>query len=234
MGSSRDQLQEDDVLLAINGVEISQDATVPLRDNERIHFLHLVTQHTAGRDKVTVRLWRDGTSIEVDIALFPDRWLVPRMDGYDAAPEYAIVGGLVFIPLSHPWAEGKGTDKHGWSSARALIHQNWGEALSKEGRQLVILSKVLAHPCNVGFHAVANMILESFNGAPVENLAQLARSVAGCKSSHLEFRFLRPAGDGKELVVLDRLECIAAEPEVLAQHLIAAPCMVRVDGKGEP
>ena len=36
-------LQVDDVLVAVDGVEIGQDATVPLRGNERIHFSHLVT-----------------------------------------------------------------------------------------------------------------------------------------------------------------------------------------------
>eukprot|EP00435_Cladocopium_sp_Y103_P035551 s1367_g9.t1 len=142
LGSSAGLMQEDDVLLEIDGTEISQDATVPLRDNERIHFGHLITKHVAGRESVKVKLWRESKALEVDVALRPDRWLVPRIDGYDAAAEYAIIGGLVFIPLSHPWAELKSHDKH-WSSSRALIHHYWGEALDQEGRQVVVLSKVL-------------------------------------------------------------------------------------------
>ncbi|CAE8635265.1 unnamed protein product [Polarella glacialis] len=234
LGSSAGLLQEDDVILEIDGVEISQDATVPLRENERINFLHLVTKHLAGRSTVHVKVWRHGAYHEVDIAVQPDRWLVPRQDGYDAAPEFTIVGGLVFVPLSHPWAELKSNDKHGWSAARSLIHSHWGEALPEEGRQIVILSKVLAHPCNVGYHSLNNVVLESFGGAPVRNVAELARAVAACKDSHLVFQFKRPAGDGKELVVLSREECSKAQKEVLDQHLIAAPCMVRIDGNGEP
>ncbi|CAJ1359300.1 unnamed protein product, partial [Effrenium voratum] len=64
LGSSAGKLQEDDVLLEIDGVEISQDATVPLRDNERIHFAHLVTKRIAGRDTVHVKAWRDANSME--------------------------------------------------------------------------------------------------------------------------------------------------------------------------
>merc|ERR1711884_528307 len=63
----------------------------------------------------------------------------------------------------------------------------------------------------------------------------LARAVAACQNESFVFEFLRrPAGDGKELVVLDRQECSQAEPEILSQHLIAAPCMVREDGRGDP
>lgn len=234
LGSSADLLQVDDVLLEIDSVEISQDGTVPLRDNERIHFLHLVTQHRAGNREVRLKVWRDNSAIEVSIKLQPDRWLVPRLDGYDAAPEYAIVGGLVFVPLSHPWAELKSHEKHGWHASRALLHQHWAVGLPEEGRQVVILSKVLAHPCNVGFHSLSNVVLESFDGKSIKNVAELARAVAANQEAQHIFEFLRPAGDGKELVVLDRQDCSNAEPEILAQHLIAAPCMVRIDGKGEP
>eukprot|EP00931_Biecheleriopsis_adriatica_P100370 TRINITY_DN75696_c0_g1_i1.p1 TRINITY_DN75696_c0_g1~~TRINITY_DN75696_c0_g1_i1.p1 ORF type:complete len:564 (+),score=113.94 TRINITY_DN75696_c0_g1_i1:24-1694(+) len=234
LGSSAGQLEVNDVLLAVDGEEISQDGTVPLRENERINYLHLITRRIAGKETVRIKVWRQGAPLEVDVALKPDRWMVPRLDGYDAAPEYAIVGGLVLVPLSHPWAELKSRDKHGWTSAQALIHQHWGKALPEEGRQLVILSKVLAHPCNVGYHALSNMVLETFAGQEVTNLAQLARSVAACKDEQLVFEFLRPTGDGKELVVLDREECETGQKEVMEQHLIAAPCMVRVDGKGEP
>lgn len=225
LGPSAGKLRTDDVLLAVDGVEIGQDATVPLRNNERINFLHLVTRQKS-LDTVTVKVAREGRDEEVKIELRPDRWVVPRMDGYDAAPEYFIVGGLVFVPLSHPWAELKGKEQH----ARVLIHQHWGRALPEEGRQVVILTKVLAHPCNVGFHSLSNIVLDSFNGIPVRNVAQLAQAVASCESSSLAFELLRPAGDGKELVVLDRDACNEAQPQILAQHLIAVACMVRQEG----
>ncbi|OLQ13558.1 Protease Do-like 10, mitochondrial [Symbiodinium microadriaticum] len=140
LGSSSGKLQEDDVLLEIDGVEISQDGTVPLRDNERIHFLHMVTKRSAGYESVHLKVWREKSELEVDIPLRPDRWLVPRMDGYDAAAEYTIVGGLVFIPLSRPWADLKCNEKQ-WNQARALMNQYVGQALSEEGRQVIILSK---------------------------------------------------------------------------------------------
>ncbi|CAE6935029.1 DEGP10 [Symbiodinium sp. CCMP2592] len=233
LGSSSGKLQEDDVLLEIDGVEISQDGTVPLRDNERIHFLHMVTKRSAGYESVHLKVWRQKSELEVDIPLRPDRWLVPRMDGYDAAAEYTIVGGLVFIPLSRPWADLKCNEKQ-WNQARALMNQYVGQALSEEGRQVIILSKVLAHPCNSGYHSFGNIVLHTFCGEPMRNVAELARAVARCEQQQLVFHFLRPFGDGKELVVLDRSECQTAEAEILAQHLIGSPSMVRIDGRGEP
>merc|ERR1712093_619495 len=169
---------------------------------------------------------RQGAEIEIEVQLEPDRWLVPRLDGFDAAPEYAIFGGLVFVPLSQPWAELKGHDRN----ARALVLQHWGVALPEEGRQIIVLSKVLAHQCNVGFHSLTCMVLHSFNGVVIGNLAQLAQEVADCKQDVYIFEFLRTGSDGKELVVIDREECSAAEPEILKQHLIAEPAMVRGPG----
>lgn len=233
LGSSSGKLQEDDVLLEIDGVEISQDGTVPLRDNERIHFLHMVTKRSAGYESVHLKVWREKSELEVDIPLRPDRWLVPRMDGYDAAAEYTIVGGLVFIPLSRPWADLKCNEKQ-WNQARVLMNQYVGQALSEEGRQVIILSKVLAHPCNSGYHSFGNIVLHTFCGEQMRNVAELARAVARCEQQQLVFHFLRPFGDGKELVVLDRSECQTAEAEILAQHLIGSPSMVRIDGHGEP
>merc|ERR1712187_556815 len=89
------------------------------------------------------------------------------------------------------------------------------------------LSKVLAHQCNVGYHSCTCMVLYSFNGMVIDNLAQLVRQVASCTTTTYTFEFLRTGSDGKELVVLDSEECARAEPEILRQHLIAQPAMVR-------
>merc|ERR1711972_91474 len=210
----------------MGGVEIGQDATVPLRGNERIHFSHLVTKRLAGREAVKLGVRRKGCEVEVSLQLEPDRWLVPRLDGFDAAPEYAIFGGLVFVPLSQPWAELKGHDRF----ARVLVLQHWGVALPEEGRQIIVLSKVLAHQCNVGYHSLTCMVLHSFNGVVIGNLAQLAQEVARCDQTTYTFEFLRTGSDGKELVVLDHEECTHAEAEILQQHLIAEPAMVRGNG----
>eukprot|EP00929_Paragymnodinium_shiwhaense_P077237 TRINITY_DN39775_c0_g1_i1.p1 TRINITY_DN39775_c0_g1~~TRINITY_DN39775_c0_g1_i1.p1 ORF type:complete len:565 (+),score=125.89 TRINITY_DN39775_c0_g1_i1:72-1766(+) len=228
LGASADKLEVDDVLVAVDGVEIGQDGTVPLRENERIHFLHLITRRLAGRDMARVKVMRRGKELEVEVQVRPEKWLVPRIDGYDAAPEYCIIGGLVFVPLSLPWMELKSNDK----SARALMLEWWGKPLTELSQQIVIVSKVLAHPCNFGFHNLGNMALDSFNGVKIHNLAQLAQLADASETPQLSFEFLRPAGDGKELVVLDQAECKAAEAEILAQHLIAHPGMVRRAASG--
>jgi len=223
LGPSRGKLEVDDVLVSVEGNEIGQDGTVPLRGNERIHFSHLVTKHMAGRETVKLGVRRKGCDLTIEIKLEPDRWLVPRFDGLDAAPEYAIFGGLVFVPLSQPWAEHKVHDR----SARVLVLQHFGVALPEEGRQIIVLSSVLAHQCNVGYHGLLCMALHSFNGAAIGNLAQLAQEVAASSQPTYTFEFQRTGSDGKELVVLDREECARAAPHILQQHLIADSAMVR-------
>merc|ERR1712216_685710 len=130
------------------------------------------------------------------------------------------------VPLSLPWMELKANDK----SARALMLEWWGRPLPEQGRQVVIVCKTLAHPCNFGIHNLGNMVVDTFNGDSITNLAQLAQLADSCDAAQYVLEFLRPASDGKELVVLDSAECKAAEKEILVQHLIASPGMVRRPG----
>lgn len=74
------------------------------------------------------------------------------------------------------------------------------------------------------------MALDTFNSTPIHSLAQLARAADTCAADNFVFEFLRLSGDGKELVVLDRSVCVEAENDILVQHLIASPSMVRCSG----
>lgn len=65
-------LKPDDVVMAIDGVPIANDASVPLSrvdasspvSRERVNFRHLVTSKQSG-DEIQFSLWRDGSCVEV-------------------------------------------------------------------------------------------------------------------------------------------------------------------------
>lgn len=44
---------------------------------------------------------------------------------------------------------------------------------------------MLAHPCNVGYHNLSNLVLSRFAGQPIRNVAELARAVSRCEEDQL-------------------------------------------------
>jgi hypothetical protein len=93
-----------DIVLAIDGLNVAEDTTVLFRDMERLSFRQILTSKVPGAD-VQLLLQRKGRALSVQGTLQAHQPLVPRLDGYDAAPEYLIVGGLVFMNLSVPWLQ---------------------------------------------------------------------------------------------------------------------------------
>ena len=79
---------------------------------------------------------RGGAELRTVVRPTPDRWLCPRIDGYDAEPAYVIVGGCVFVQLTKPWVDAK--------KRQDLLMYAFDGPLNHEGRQVVVLSKARA------------------------------------------------------------------------------------------
>jgi len=62
------------------------------------------TRQTAG-EEVDLKIHRDGQETSVRYPLCIRNNLVPILHGVECLPEYFIVGGVVFIPLSYPFLE---------------------------------------------------------------------------------------------------------------------------------
>jgi hypothetical protein len=93
-----------DIVLAIDGLEVAEDTTVPFRGMERLSFRQILTSKVPGAS-VDLLLQRQGKTLSVRGKLQAHRPLLPRLDAFDASPEYLIVGGLVFMNLSVPWLQ---------------------------------------------------------------------------------------------------------------------------------
>lgn len=91
-----------DVLLAIDGVSIGVDGTIPFRAGERIAFSYLISRKFIG-DSARLRLLRDGRVIDVETSglAAPYRLVPPHLSG--KPPSYFVFGGLVFTALSAPY-----------------------------------------------------------------------------------------------------------------------------------
>lgn len=149
VGDAHNKIKKDDVLLAVDGVALANDGTVPFRRRERIHFEYLLMQKFRG-DLCKITVWRDGKELDVDIKvkpkileLVPSHATCPVPD-----PPYIVYGGLVFTRLSFAYIAEYGEDWYN-TAPRELLHQAFHAKHMFEGQEIVILSHVLVDDCNL-------------------------------------------------------------------------------------
>ena len=129
--TGQDFLRRDDVITHIDGAELGDDYTVPLREDrryvqnrwvqEKIIETELIhsTSHTAstrsefmnadflitGKKKgepTTFDIIRESKSLRITSVLGPLTPNAPRDHGVDCTPEWLVIGGLLFVPLTCP------------------------------------------------------------------------------------------------------------------------------------
>ena len=78
-------------------------------------------------------------------------------------------------------------------------------------QEIVLLSQVLAHSCNIGYETQRNLVLANCNGEQIRSLKQLKQlidsSAATCKSLVFESK-------SGSVIVLNREAAIAAQEQV--------------------
>lgn len=149
VGDAHQKVLKDDVLLAVEGVPLANDGTVPFRRRERIHFEYLLMQKFKD-DICKLTVWRDGKEKELEVKLKPKILeLVPSHASNPMPnPPYIVYGGLVFTRLSFAYIAEYGDDWYN-TAPRELLHQAFHSKHLREGQEIVILSHVLVDDCNL-------------------------------------------------------------------------------------
>ena len=79
--------------------------------------------------------------------------------------------------------------------------------------EVVLLTQVLAHECNIGYETCRNMVLRRCNGEPVRNLRQLCQQLASTAAAALPSTIHFEFANGM-LMVLDTLAATKATDQV--------------------
>jgi hypothetical protein len=211
--AASDQIREGDILLAVDGVDISNNGTYLFEKDKRLSLTHLISMHQVG-DRVPFDIWRDGRQQRVHIALRISKDIV---DGpiYDTRPSYFIYAGLVFVPITRNFVSL-------WNRAdvptslRALQEYVLPSADNKEA---VALAYVLPDQVNEGYHDFRNILVDSVNGRKITSLKDLPEAFAHPEG---DFQVIRtdPLTDFGGKIVLDAAKSALAGPRILANHRI--------------
>ena len=181
-------LKVDDILLSINGEPVMFDGTVKLaagRDDERVNFQWLISRCKPD-SLVQLEVIRQKKHMRITATVSEPKYLVSRLDEQnEELPSYVVVGGCVFVPLSHAWI----SESHNTNPTLPVDgYHRYLQEQRRGDQQLIILSHVLADDINLGYHSMRNLLLTSVNGHKLNNLKHLVDILVKDKKPLIEFR----------------------------------------------
>ena len=215
-------LKPRDILLQIDGFDLDIQGDYNDPEFGPLMLENLSTRGKWAGDEMKMKIWRNGEEQEISYTLPAYEYtnsLVPWAT-YDQEPEYLIVGGLVFQPLSDSYLQAWGNDWKRRSPFRLYYYNN--ESQSKERPALVLLSQVMPDAYNIGYQDQRGVVLDKVNGQPVHRLPELRDALKKPQNGFHVFEFVR--GDGLQRIVLAAGETEQdATSRVLKRYGISEP-----------
>ncbi|MBQ9344576.1 MAG: trypsin-like peptidase domain-containing protein [Kiritimatiellae bacterium] len=209
-----DALRNGDILLAVDGVTVSDTCNVRLPDGRTLNYRALVVAHQLGED-VEFTVLRDGAPLVITNTVSRTlRRIRPPLAG--DRPDYYIFGGLVFSTLTMDLWQQLNSGMDFSDGAFAIRQDNEDE--------LVILTDVLSDPVNLGYTDATVVLVEAVDGQPVHSLKGLARILDSATNDFVCIEIVSPSfrGDKHIPLILDTAKAREALPAILERYQVPA------------
>lgn len=209
-------LQENDILLTINGFTVANDGTIEFRPKERTFYHYSVDGLQVG-DEVDIEFSRKGEFHKGRIKLnrtASSYYLTPRRQ-YDQAPRYYIYGGLVFCPLTYDAMLTVGNDGEWEGYFPGDIVAKVSRWISEEEQEVVLLWSVLPDATNDGYQDLPPLIVTQINGQSFRDFAEFSQLLGNANGEFTVFA----VGDGDQLVI-DHHKALLSHSAILAKYNI--------------
>jgi hypothetical protein len=209
-------LKRRDILLQVDGFDIDIQGDYVDPDYGHLMLENLATRNKWAGDQVRLKIWRDARAEEVLYTLPKAEdaaRLVPEAL-FDREPEYLILGGLVFQPLTKNFLRSWGQDWERRAPFRFAYFRN--EEPTPERPAIVVLSQLLPDIFNIGYQDARNLVVERVNGQKVSYLSDLQQALQKPSSGFHIFEFMK--GETLQRLVLEARELDAATGRVLQRY----------------
>jgi S1-C subfamily serine protease len=216
--SSEGLVKPNDVLHAVDNVKIENDGTVKVGD-EYLELAFIVQEKHVG-DTLTLKIRRDGKPIDVPVTLKTWDVEMPLGTAYDTKPEYLVIGGYVFLPVSANYVA-----RMGWRTDLRYWLQEYYTSIidTRPGvEELVVLSRVLRHD-STRYRSYNNVIVNTVNGKAPRDFADFVRMLENTEDRAV----LTFEGVNIEPLVLDRKHMEEVQEEILQAYGITESRHVR-------
>ncbi|KAL8273162.1 hypothetical protein Esti_002920 [Eimeria stiedai] len=237
-------LKPEDVILAVEGVDVAEDGTVHFRDMERVSVSHVIANKFMG-ETLRLTVLRDRRVQDVVVPLEAEHSLIPKHQ-WGRKARYLVYGGLVFCPLSLEYLKARWPiemrDEFGPKfherAPSSLLRPLTEVFASVEGEEPIVLTQILASDLTSGY-CCRNCLLATVDGVKVRNMRHLAQ-LLGVKTpqqqrqqqqqqqqqqeqqqeQQQQSEFVTFVLEEKLQVVLNRKKAEAMLPTILEQHAI--------------
>ena len=203
-----------DVLMKVEGKKVGFDGTIQLRKGERIPFQYLMTTKFVG-ESTELDIIRDGKEQKVSMILDRDLSIIrahPR-----TPPEYYVIGGLVFVPLTEKFLSNGFGDNWADGAPTELVWSWLRQQKETPDQQIIVLTQVLANALTGGYQEIQCEIVWKFNGKKIRNLKHMVDMVTKTKDQYLRWDLSQD-----DCVIVDRQKAIDITPECLRVNMIGA------------
>jgi hypothetical protein len=209
-------LQPRDVILKIDGFDIDVQGDYKDPDYGNMLLENLATRNKNAGEGLKMKIFRAGKEMDITYVLPKAEYgveMVP-MGVFDQEPDYYIMGGLLFQPLTVPYLQSWGAD---WArKAPFRLSYATKEPPRPDKYSYVVLSMILPDPVNIGYQDARFLLVETLNGQRINTLRDLiaAKDKAQNGFHLLEFK----EGDSLKRLVLDATEVDAATERALKNY----------------
>jgi S1-C subfamily serine protease len=216
MDGTNGLLQTRDVIVQIGNHAIDTDGDYSDPTYGHLSLENLATHNKWAGENVLLKVWRNGQYKEITYPL-------PKVDYskelvseqvFDQAPEYLMVGGLIFQPLTGPYLRNWGADWRRKAPFRLAYYDQDKPTSTYPSR--VLLSIVLPDAYNMGYQDYRFMVLDKVNGLAISNLRQLAEALTKPINGFHEVEFA--PGEAVHRLVLDGTEMETATRRVMQRY----------------
>ncbi len=176
-GTSSDGfLKKGDVVLSIDGHTIANDGSIPLRSGLRLAVDYFISNHQLG-ESISVEIWRDGTEQKISIPLITKKannnLVLPEQ--YDDPPEYYIISGIIFSPLSFNYLLTWGEDIQ--KNAPWKLLRYYYQKKNTANEQVVIINGLLTSSLTAGYEDLVDTRVITVNGETFASFKQFTALV---------------------------------------------------------
>jgi hypothetical protein len=205
-----------DIILKVDNFEIDIQGDYQDPDYGHLSLENLATRRKWAGEEVRLQVWREGKAVDVTYRLPKADYsskLVPDAV-FDQDPEYLIVGGLVFQPLTETFLQSWGSDWKRRSPFRLFYYTT--DHPSQERPSLVLLSQVLPDVYNLGYQDLRLLVLDNVNGKKIKRLADVPEALKSPVDGFHTLQFVQ--SDSTRRMVLGAQDLEPATRRVLKRY----------------
>ncbi len=225
-GTSADgYLYQGDVILEVDSHPLANDGTVLLRPGLRVSNSYLTNGRQLG-DTINMTIWRGSARQSISIpltTLFGSAELV-KIPQYDIKPEYVIIAGILFTPLSYNYLATWGDSWFKDGPTNLLKH--YFETRQKADEEVVIINGFLSSEMTAGYQDMAtDKRVKKINGKDFANFSEFIELVDTALEQDSLLTFEIEAG---AILVVSPQQHRIHEQELLQIYGITVPRYSRV------